>query len=76
MDLNNNEPFDTWRPQLLVRIEKMLNLHKLSLSTVITIIIGVAYGRLAQTRHKRLRNPLHHCSCFTITAYQGYGEDV
>ena len=32
MDLNNNEPFDTWRAQLLVRIEKMLNPCKLNIN--------------------------------------------
>jgi hypothetical protein len=32
MDLNNNEPFDTWRAQLLVRIEKTLNPRKLDIN--------------------------------------------
>jgi hypothetical protein len=32
MDLNNNEPFDTWRAQLLVRIKKTLNPGKLDIN--------------------------------------------
>jgi hypothetical protein len=32
MILNNNEPFDTWNAQLLVKIEKMLNPSKLNIS--------------------------------------------
>ena len=32
MDLNNNKPFNTWRAQLLVQIEKTLSPHKLNIN--------------------------------------------
>ena len=78
MDLNNNNPFNTWRAQLLVQIEKILNPCKLNINDyeIHFTIACVSPSLLMVSSDEEYTNMLEHVGRSKDSACNVYVQEL